>query len=78
MGEVELCLGFVDDGGWSQDYCRRCIEPRWIIVSSYPTSWAYSRNIQSHTHYRTTNTTDNWYNITHDIIIRSQRMIDFK
>ena len=53
-GEVVLCSGFVDGGRCSQDYCRRNIEPRCTIVSWYPTSSAYSRNIQSHAHNRTT------------------------
>ena len=42
--EVLLCSGLVDDGF---DH-RRYMEPRFIVVSSYPTSWAYSRNIRSH------------------------------
>ena len=42
--EVVLCSGLVDDG---LDH-RRYMKPRFIIVSSYPTSWAYSRNIRSH------------------------------
>ena len=46
--EVVLCSGLVDDGECSQDYCRRCMKPRCTTLSSYPTSWAYSRNIQSH------------------------------
>ena len=33
------------------------MKPHCIIVSSYPTSWAYSRNIQSHAQNHTTNTT---------------------
>ena len=36
---------------------RRYMKPHCIIVSSYPTSWAYSRNIQSHAQNHTTNTT---------------------
>ena len=54
-GEVVLRSGLVDNGGCSQDYCRRCMEPRCIIVSQYPISWAYSCSIY---HNHTTNTTD--------------------
>ena len=33
---------------------RRYMEPRFLIISPYPTSWAYSRNIHSHRHNLTT------------------------
>ena len=44
MGDVVVCSGLVDDG---RDH-RRYMEPCFIIVSSYPTSWAYTRNRQPH------------------------------
>ena len=46
--DVVLCSGLVDGGRWSQDYCRRRIGSRCIILSQYPNSWAYSCNIYSH------------------------------
>ena len=46
--EVVLGSGLVVGGRWSQNYCIGCIEPRCIIVSQYPNSWAYSCNMYSH------------------------------
>ena len=45
-----LCSGFMDAGGAH----RRYMEPRFIIMSLYPTSWVYSRNRQPHRHKHTT------------------------
>ena len=36
--EVVLCSVLADDGVCSQHYCRRCMEPRCIILSLHPTS----------------------------------------
>ena len=43
-GEVVLCSGLVDAGR----YHRRYMEPRFLLISQYPTSWAYM-NIHGHT-----------------------------
>ena len=44
-GEVVLCSELV---GADRDH-RRYMEPRFIIISQYPTSWAYFRNIRAST-----------------------------
>ena len=53
-----LCSGLVDDGRSSQDYIAG---DTWnfvlLIISQYPTSWAYSRSIHSHVNGHTTDTT---------------------
>ena len=51
--EMVLCSGLlVDDdrAGLSQ----RDMKPCFIIISQYPTSWAYNRNTQPHQHTHTT------------------------
>ena len=49
-GEVVLCSALVDGG---RDH-RRYLEPCFIIINQYPTSWAYVRNRQPHQHTHTT------------------------
>ena len=52
-GEVVLCSGLVDNG-----HAHRLIAgDTWnlvLLLTWYPTSWAYSRNIHSHQHNHTT------------------------
>ena len=68
MGEMVLFSGLLVDYGRAH---KRYIEPRFIVISLYPTLWAYTRNRQPHQHTHTgithstnkhthTHTTLNW------------------